>query len=59
MMLPGLVYQKLTKMEQDLLILREFIDVLTSDDDNQQEEIQAEIDIMEAQVRAIESDWAN
>lgn len=58
-MLPGLVYQKLTKMEQDLLILREFIDVLTSDDDNQQEEIQAEIDIMEAQVRAIESDWAN
>ena len=58
-MLPGLVYQTLTKMEQDLLILREFIDVLTSDDDNQQEEIQAEIDIMEAQVRAIESDWAN
>ncbi|MFZ9046396.1 MAG: hypothetical protein ACO2ZZ_11070 [Cyclobacteriaceae bacterium] len=45
-------------MEKDILILREFIDVLSSDEANNKEEIQAELDLMEAQIRAIEENWS-
>jgi hypothetical protein len=44
-------------MDKDILILREFIDVLSSDEANNQEDIQAEMDIMEAQIRTIEENW--
>ena len=44
-------------MDKDILILREFIDVLSSDEANNQEDIQAEVDIMEAQIRTIEENW--
>ena len=45
-------------MEKDILILREFIDVLSSDEANNEEDIQAELDLMEAQIRAIEENWS-
>ena len=44
-------------MDKDLSLLKEFADTLISEVSSGQEDFQAEIDIIEEQIKAIEASW--